>query len=59
MLCIPAYVVCVVEPPTGERPRSELIGQSSMTQLGSVGSETSTVAVCTRSVVDRKPVKTD
>ena len=54
MRFIPAYVVCVVEPPAGERPRSEapgsagneLVGQSSMVQLGSEGFETSTVAVC-------------
>ena len=41
MLFLPAYVVCIVEPPAGERPRSvahgsvrnELVGRLCMTQL--------------------------
>ena len=59
MLFLPAYVGCIVEPPAGERQRSvvhgsagnELVGRSSMMQLGREGFETSTIAVYTRSVV--------
>ena len=53
------YVVCIVEPPAGERPRSvahgsvrqELVGRLCMMQLVHEGFETSTVTVCTRSAV--------
>ena len=56
---LPAYVVCIVEPPAGERPRSvahgsvrnELVGRLCMMQLVHEGFETSTVTVCTRSAV--------
>ena len=56
---LPVYVACIMEPPAGERPQSvahssagnELIGRLSMLQLCREGFETSTLAVCTRSVV--------
>ena len=56
---LPAYVVCIVEPPAGGRPqsvaqglvRNELVGWLCMMQLVREGFETSTVKVCTRSAV--------
>ena len=56
---LPAYVVCIVEPPAGECPRSvahgsvrnELVGRLCTMQLVREGFETSTVTVCTRSAV--------
>ena len=53
------YVAYIVEPPVDQRQQSvalrsdgnELVGQSSMMQLGREGFETSTVAVCIRSAV--------
>ena len=57
---LPAYVVCIVEPPVGERPRSvahesvrnELIGRLCMMQLVHEGGfETSAVTICTRSAI--------
>ena len=58
-LFLPVYVASTVEPPAGKRPRSvalrsvgdELVGQSSMMQLGRESFETSAIAVCTRSAV--------
>ena len=59
MLFLPVYVAYTVEPPADKHQRSvalrsvgnELVGQSSMMQLGREGFETSAVAVCTRSAV--------
>ena len=59
MLFLPAYVVCIVEPPLGERPRNvahgsvrnELVDRLCMMQLVREGFETSTVTVSTRSAV--------
>ena len=59
MLFLPAYVVCIMEPPTGGRRRSvahgsgrnELVGRLCMMQLVREGFETSQVTVCTRSAV--------
>ena len=56
---LPEYVVCIVEPRVGERPRSVahgsvrnvLVGQLYMLQLVREGFETSTITVCTRSAV--------
>ena len=56
---LPAYVVCIVEPPVGERPRSvahgsvrnELVGRLCMMQLVRERFETSTVTICARSAV--------
>ena len=52
---LPAYVVCIEEPPAGGRPRcvahgsvrNELVGRLCMMQLGRECFETSTVTVCT------------
>ena len=59
MLFLPAYVVCIVEPPANEHPRSvshgsvhnELVGRLCMMQLVREGFEMSTVTICTRSAV--------
>ena len=59
MRVLPAYVVCIVEPPAGERPqsvvhgsvRNELVVRLCKMQLFREGFETSTVTVCTRSAV--------
>ena len=59
MSFLPAYVVCIVAPPVGERPRSvahgsvrnELVGRLFKMQLVHEGFETSTVTICTRSAV--------
>ena len=54
-----AYIVCIVEPPASERPRSvahvsvrnELVGRLCMMQLVRECFETSTGKVCTQSAV--------